>query len=166
MEKSKVSLREPNPKDLDGMYDILENSLSQYLTVNKGSSKNNQLIIDKNDVKAYVNNDAYLCKIAQIGSDIAGWMAGSCNNKVLSEHRCSSGEFYIEEIVVASHYRRKGVGSFLLSIIPLDKLKAIVVDTPLINKQAIAFYEHRGFVKASGLSEEFSKNWTRMSKSF
>jgi ribosomal protein S18 acetylase RimI-like enzyme len=44
-------------------------------------------------------------------------------------------------------YRRKGIGSFLLRGIPKDRLKAIVVDTPLINKQAITFYEQSGFVK-------------------
>ena len=43
-------------------------------------------------------------------------------------------------------------------------LKAIVVDTPLINKQDITFYEKSGFVKVLGLSEEFCKTWTRMSK--
>jgi ribosomal protein S18 acetylase RimI-like enzyme len=48
--------------------------------------------------------------------------------------------------------------------IPKDHLKAIVADTPLINKQAIAFYQKMGFVKALGLSGEFSKTWNRMSK--
>jgi hypothetical protein len=43
-------------------------------------------------------------------------------------------------------------------------LKAIVGDTPLINKQDITFYEKIGFVKVLGLSEEFYKTWTRMSK--
>ena len=84
--------------------------------------------------------------------------------KRLSEHSCSLGDFYIEEIVVDSRYRRKGIGSFLLRGIPKDRLKSIVVDTPLINKQAITFYRKSGFVKVLGLSEEFYKTWTRMSK--
>jgi ribosomal protein S18 acetylase RimI-like enzyme len=91
-------------------------------------------------------------------------MAGSSKTEVLSEHSCSLGDFYIEEIVVDSRYRRKGICSFLLRGIPKDRLKAIVVDTPLINKQAITFYEQSGFVKVLGLSEEFYKTWTRMSK--
>jgi len=39
-----------------------------------------------------------------------------------------------------------------------------VADTPLINKQAIAFYQKMGFVKVLGLSGEFNKTWNRMSK--
>jgi ribosomal protein S18 acetylase RimI-like enzyme len=66
--------------------------------------------------------------------------------------------------VVDSRYRKLGIGSFLLSKIRMDNLKSIVVDTPLINEQAIAFYEHIGFVKVNGLTEEFSRNWTWMLK--
>ncbi|QRF76485.1 hypothetical protein Thermo_02007 [Thermoplasmatales archaeon] len=58
----------------------------------------------------------------------------------------------------------RGPKHYLLSKIPMDNLKSIVVDTPLINQHAIAFYEHSGFVKVNGLPERFSKNWTRMSK--
>ena len=146
------------------MFVMLEESLSPYLRVNKSSSKNSQLIIERNIVKDYVNEDIYLCLVAEINSEIVGWLAGSNKSEVLSEHSCSPGEFYIEEIVVRSHYRRRGIGSFLLSGIPKDHLKAIVVDTPLINKQAIAFYGKSGFVKVLGLSEEFYKTWIRMSK--
>jgi ribosomal protein S18 acetylase RimI-like enzyme len=113
---------------------MLKNSLSPYLTVNNYSSKNLQLIIDRNIVEDYVKKDVYLCLVAEINLEIAGWLAGSSKTDILSEHSCSLGDFYIEEIVVGSHYRRKGIGSFLLRGIPKDQLKAIVVDTPLINK--------------------------------
>lgn len=157
-------LKKPKGEDIEKMFEILVNSLSQYLRVNDVASKNNRLIVNRDIVEEYVENDDYLCIDALVDSEIAGWLAGSAKSTILLEHGCSSGEFYIEEIVVDSRYRRLGVGSYLLSKIPMDNLKSIVVDTPLINQQAIAFYEHSGFVKVNGLSEEFSKNWTRMSK--
>lgn len=157
-------LRKPVDADVESMYIMLKNSLSPYLRVNDSSSKNLQLIIDRDIVEDYVNRDVYLCLVVEINSEIAGWLAGSSNTEVLSEHGCSLGDFYIEEIVVDFPYRRKGIGSFLLKGIPTDRLKAIVVDTPLINKPAIKFYEKSGFIKVLGLSEEFYKAWTRMSK--
>ena len=164
MMTTELLLRKPVDTDVESMYIMLENSLSPYLTVNNSSSRDLQLIIDRNIVEDYVKRDVYLCLVFEINSEIAGWLAGSSNNEVLSEHGCSLGDFYIEEIVVDSRYRRKGIGSFLLRVIPKDQLKAIVVDTPLINKPAIKFYEKSGFVKVLGLSEEFYKRWTRMSK--
>ncbi len=161
---SSLLLRKPVEADIENMFMMLEKSMSPYLTVNNPSSKNLQLILDRNVVKDYVEMDVYLCLVAQINSEIAGWMAGSSKGEILSEHSCSLGEFYIEEIVADPHYRRRGIGSFLLSGIPKDHLKAIVVDTPLINKQAIAFYEKSGFAKVLGLPEEFYEKWTRMSK--
>ena len=138
-------LRNPVDADVESMYIMLENSLSPYLTVNNSSSRNFQLIIDRNIVEDYVKRDVYLCLVVEINSEIAGWLAGSSKTEVLSEHSCSLGDFYIEEIVVNSLYRRKGIGSFLIKGIPKDRLKAIVVDTPLINKQAITFYEQSAF---------------------
>ena len=164
MKKSEISLRKPNASDIERMFEMLEKSLSQYLIINRNSSKNNQLVIDKGFVEDYVNNGKYLCLIAEIDSEIVGWLAGSQNKKVLSEHVCSSDEFYIEEIVVDFLYRSRGIGSFLLRNIPLDNLKAIVTDTLKINDKAITFYEHSGFSEVLGMSEEFSKNWVRMSK--
>ena len=161
---AELLLRKPVEADIESMYVMLENSLSPYLTVNNSSSKNLQLIIDRNIVEDYVKGDAHLCIVAEINSEIAGWLTGSSKTDILSEHSCSLEDFYIEEIVVDCHYRRKGIGSFLLRGIPKDRLKAFVVDTPLINKQAITFYEKSGFVKVLGLSEEFHKTWTRMSK--
>ena len=111
-----------------------------------------------------INLDYQFYKFLYCNREIVGWLAGSNKSEVLSEHSCSPEEFYIEEIVVDSHYRRRGIGSFLLSGIPRDNLKTIVVDTPLVNKQAIVFYEKSGFVKVPGLSEEFYKTWIRMSK--
>ena len=164
MTTTELLLRKPVDADIESMYIMLENSLSPYQTVNSSSSGNLQLIIDRNIVEDYVKRDVYLCLVAEINSEIAGWLAGSSKTEVLSEHSCSLGDFYIEEIVVDSRYRRKGIGSFLLRGIPKDRLKAIVVDTLLIDKQAIKFYEKSGFVKVFGLSEEFYKTWTRMSK--
>ncbi len=164
MMTTELLLRKPVDADVESMYIMLEKSLSPYLTVNNSSPKYLQLIIDRNIVNDYVKRDVYLCLVAEINSEIAGWLAGSSKTEVLSDHGCSLGDFYIEEIVVDSRYRRKGIGSFLLRGIPKDRLKAIVVDTPLINKEAITFYEKSGFVKVLGLSEEFYKTWTRMSK--
>ena len=161
---TELLLRKPVDADVESMYIMLEKSLSPYLTVNNSSPKYLQLIIDRNIVNDYVKRDVYLCLVAEINSEIAGWLAGSSKTEVLSDHGCSLGDFYIEEIVVDSRYRRKGIGSFLLRGIPKDRLKAIVVDTPLINKEAITFYEKSGFVKVLGLSEEFYKTRTRMSK--
>ena len=166
MMDAELLLRKLVEADIDSMYIMLENSLSPYLVVNNSSSENNQLIINRNIVENYVKRDVYLCLVADINSEIAGWLAGSSKTEILSEHGCSLGNFYIEEIVVDSHYRRKGIGSFLLRGIPKDQLKALVIDTPLINKQAITFYEKSRFVKVPGLSEEFYKTWTRMSKPF
>lgn len=160
----RLLLRKAVEADIESMYAMLENSLSPFLTVNNSSPKNLQLIIEKKIVEDYVNKGVYLCLIAEFNSEIAGWLAGSSKSEILSEHSCSMGEFYIEEILVDPHFRRKGVGSFLLRGIQKDHLKAIVVDTPLINKQAIEFYEKSGFVKVLGLSEEFHKIWTRMLK--
>ncbi|MCL4337662.1 MAG: GNAT family N-acetyltransferase [Candidatus Thermoplasmatota archaeon] len=161
---ARLLLRKPVDADIENMYVILENSMSPYLSVNSSSPKNLQLIIDRKVVDDYVKKGVYLCLVAEIDSEIAGWLAGSSKSDILSEHGCSSEDFYIEEIVVETQYRRKGIGSLLLSGIPKDHLKAIVVDTPLINKQAIAFYEKSGFVKVLGLPAEFNKTWTRMSK--
>ena len=161
---SNLLLRKSVKADIESMFVMLVKSMSPYLSVNKSSPKSSQLIIERNIVKDYVNEDIYMCLVAEINSEIVGWLAGSNKSEVLSEHGCSTEEFYIEEIVVSSHYRRRGIGSFLLSGIPKDHLKAIVVDTPLINKKAIAFYEKSGFVKVLGLSREFNKTWIRMSK--
>ena len=111
-----------------------------------------------------MKSNVYLCLVTQINSEIAKCLAGSIKVDILSEHSCPLRDFYIKEILVDSHYRRKDIGTFLLRGIPKDQLKAIVVDTPLINIQAIKFYEKSGFVKVLGLSEEFYKTWTRMSQ--
>lgn len=161
---TQVLLRKLREEDVEQMFEILENSLSQYLRVNDVASKNNRLIVNRDIVEEYVENDNYLCIDALIDLEIAGWIAGSEKSSILLEHGYSLGEFYVEGIVVDSRYRRRGVGSYLLSKISMYNLKSIVVDTPLINQQAIAFYEHSWFVKVNGLPEEFSKNWTRMSK--
>ena len=84
------------------------------MTVNNSSPKNLKLIVDRNIVGDYEKRDVYLCLVAEINSEIAGWLAGSSEIDILSEHSRSLGDFYIEEIIVDSHYRRKGIGSFLL----------------------------------------------------
>ena len=164
MKKFEISLRKPDVTDIERMFEMLEKSLSKYLTINRESSKNNQLIIDKSLVKEYINNDKYLCLIAEVDSEIVGWLAGSQNKKVLFEHGCSLEEFYIEEIVVDPKFRRNGIGSLMLAEIPISNVKSIVVDTPLVNKQAIAFYEKSGFLMNFGLPTEFSRTWNRMRK--
>ena len=156
--------RSPCAKDLDIMYSILESSLSQFLVVNEHSSENNQLILDKGTVEGYIIDSRYYTIVVEIHSQIVGWLSGSSRPEILSEHGCNPGEFYLEEIAVDSAFRRKGVGSSLLSKIPPDNLEAVVVDTPLINEQAIIFYEHNGFVAVVDMPKEFSNNWVRMSK--
>ena len=113
MMTTELLLRKPVDADVESMYIMLEKSLSPYLTVNNSSPKYLQLIIDRNIVNDYVKRDVYLCLVAEINSEIAGWLAGSSKTEVLSDHGCSLGDFYIEEIVVDSRYRRKGIGSFL-----------------------------------------------------
>ncbi|MHB1440809.1 MAG: GNAT family N-acetyltransferase [Cuniculiplasma sp.] len=156
--------REPFIGDLDRMYDILESSLSQFLVVNETSSRNNQLVIDKGTVEGYIIDNRYFTIVSEVNSQIVGWLSGSSRSEILSEHGCNPREFYLEEIVVDSAFRRKGVGGSLLSKIPTDDSLAIIVDTPSINQQAVRFYEHAGFVKLTGMPEKFSENWIRMSK--
>ena len=83
---TELLLRKPVNKDIESMYIMLKNSLSPYLMVNHSSSRNLQLIIDRNIVEAYVKRDVYLCLVAEINSEIAGWLAGSSKTEVLSEH--------------------------------------------------------------------------------
>ncbi|QRF76488.1 hypothetical protein Thermo_02010 [Thermoplasmatales archaeon] len=109
---TQVHLRKPRVEDVEKMFEILENSLSQYLRVNEIASKTNRLIVNRNIVEEYVENVDYLCIVAFVDSEIAGWIAGSEESNILSEHGCSLGEFYIEEIVIDSRYRRRGVGSY------------------------------------------------------
>ena len=159
-----ISKRIPEPSDLERMYEILEKSMSPFLTVNCDSSNKNRLIIDKGIVRDYISNPVYLCRIAEINSQIAGWIAGSSDTEVLSEHGCSGEEFYIEEIVVDSVFRGKGIGRYLMGIIaPLISRKTMVVDTPLTNTGAIDFYIKMGFHKVMETTPEFSKNWIRLS---
>ena len=160
-----ISIRKPELSDLERMYEILAKSLSPFLTVNLDSAEKNHLIIDKGIVRDYISNPVYLCRIAEINSQIAGWIAGSSHPEVLSEHGCSGEEFYIEEIVVDSVFRGKGIGRNLMNITtPLTLRKTMVVDTPLTNTGAIDFYLRIGFIKVSGTSPEFSKNWIRLSR--
>jgi hypothetical protein len=67
-------LRKLVDADVESMYIMLENSLSPYLTVNNSSSRNFQLIIDRNVVEDYVKRDVYLCLVVEINSEIAGWL--------------------------------------------------------------------------------------------
>jgi ribosomal protein S18 acetylase RimI-like enzyme len=147
------------------MYEILAESLSPFLRVNLDSEEKNHLIIDKGVVMDYISNPAYLCRIVEINSHIAGWIAGSSDPGVLSEHGCSGEEFYIEEIVVDSDFRGKGVGRNLINIIvTLILRKTMVVDTLLTNTGAINFYLRMGFNKVMEISPDFSKNWIRLSR--
>ena len=93
MMTTELLLRKPIEADIESMYIMLKNSLSPYLTVNNSSSKNLRLIIDRNIVEEYVKRDVYLCLVAQINSEIAGWLAGSSKAGILSEHSCSLGIF-------------------------------------------------------------------------
>ena len=64
-----------------------------------------------------------------------------------------------------SVFRGKGIGRNLMNITtPLTLRKTMVVDTPLTNTGAIDFYLRIGFIKVSGTSPEFSKNWIRLSR--
>ena len=91
MMTTELLLRKPVDADIESMYIMLENSLSPYLTVNDSSSRNLQLIIDRNIVEDYVKRDVYLCLVVEINSEIAGWLAGSSKIEVLSEHRLDRG---------------------------------------------------------------------------
>ena len=124
----------------------------------------NQLIIDKETVEKYITDDKYYTIVAEINSQIIGWLSKSSRSEILFEHGCYSGEFYLEEIVVDSVFRGKGIGKTLINKVPINNLKTIIVDTPLINHQAVRFYERIGFVKLTGITREFSKNWIRLAK--
>ena len=163
MLESQIRLRRPLEDDREVMFDILEKSLKPYMSVNIGSSKN-LLVIDKKIIDEYIKNDNYFCVVAEINSKIAGWLAGSGKSEILSQHGCAFGDFYIEEIVIDSVYRRKGIGTILINSIKQNDFKAMVVDTPAINKDAIAFYKNLGFKGVQGLPEEFTNSWARMSK--
>ena len=60
---TELLLRNSSNKDIESMYIMLKNSLSPYLRVNDSSSKNLQLIIDRDIVEDYVNRDVYLCLV-------------------------------------------------------------------------------------------------------
>ena len=124
----------------------------------------NQLIIDKETVEKYITDDKYYTIVAEINSQIIGWLSKSSRSEILFEHGCYSGEFYLEEIVVDSVFRGKGIGKTLINKVPINNLKTIIVDTPLINHQPVRFYERIGFVKLTGITREFSKNWIRLAK--
>ena len=100
---AELFLRNPVEADIESMYIMLENSLSPYLVVNNSSSENNQLIINRNIVENYVKRDVYLCLVADINSEIAGWLAGSSKTEILSEHGCSLGNFYNGTLFVVCH---------------------------------------------------------------
>ncbi len=157
-------IRKPDEYDIDRMYEILEESLSPFLSVNSDPTNKNKLSIDRASVKDYLRNPPFSCIVAETNSHISGWIAGSSDPAVLSEHSCTGGEFYIEEIVVDANFRGKGIGRILLDSLPLDGLKNIIVDTPLINTNAVAFYEKMGFIRVQGLPQDFSRNWIRLSK--
>lgn len=146
------------------MYEMLERSLSPYLAVNENSDGRDRLIIDRKSVLEYVTDSKYLTIIAGTDSGIAGWLSGSSHSEVLSDHGCKPGEFYIEEIVVDSEFRRKGIGESLLEKIQSSGLSALVIDTPSLNREAIRFYEKEGFLPVEGLPDAFARKWTRMSK--
>ncbi len=158
--------RPPRLIDLEQMYNILEGSLGRFLVINERSSLNNRLIIDKGIVEDYITDDRYYTIVAEINSQIVGWMSGSSRSEILCEHGCYQGEFYLEEIVVDSGFRRKSIGKLLINKIPENNFKAIIVDTLLINEQAVRFYERAGFVRLAGMSRDFSENWIRLAKTF
>ena len=54
---SHLLLRKPVEADIESMFVIPEETLSPYLKVNKSSPKNSQLIIERNIVKGFVNDD-------------------------------------------------------------------------------------------------------------
>jgi hypothetical protein len=74
MMTTELLLRKPIEADIESMYIMLKNSLSPYLTVNNSSSKNLRLIVDRNIVEEYVKRYVYLCLVAHINSEIAGWL--------------------------------------------------------------------------------------------
>ncbi len=48
---TRVLLKKPSKEDVEKMFEILENSLSQYLRVNDIASENNQLIVNRDIVE-------------------------------------------------------------------------------------------------------------------
>ncbi|MHB8360244.1 MAG: GNAT family N-acetyltransferase, partial [Thermoplasmataceae archaeon] len=163
MGKSLV-LRKPGECDIDAMFRIMEYSLAPFLHINDTASENNRLIIDRKSVEDYVHDMKYYAIIAEIESEIVGWMAGSSDPSILAEHGCNpdNGEFYLEEIVVNASFRGQGIGRRLIEEIKKQLNKDIVVDTPSMNINAFKFYEKMDFVKCETMPGEFSRNWIRM----
>ncbi len=117
-------------------------------------------------VEKYITDEKYYTIVSEINSQVVGWLSGSSRSEILFEHGCYPGKFYPEEIVVDSAFRRKRIGKLLINRIPINNVKAIIVDTPLINEQAVIFYERIGFVRLTGITREFSENWIRLAKTF
>lgn len=151
-------------KDVDEMYSLMESALAPFRSVNKEASQKNRLIIEKDSVEQYIGDKRYFTVLAESGMEIAGWVAGSKNNYILSEHKCVLGNFYLEEILVKESFRRMEIGRTLLQTVEGYHSGNIVVDTPLINDGAIRFYEKIGFIRQKNMPEEFSRDWVRMVK--
>lgn len=162
MQDRKIEFRKPTHSDIDAMFELLSDSLSPYAVINSDVLNRNRLILSRDVVSGYVSDNTYFSVIAQIDHIMVGWLSGSSQKKVLLEHKCFSGEFYIEEIVVHPSFRRMGVGLSLLGSIPIDGVKTLVVDTPRINERAIAFYKHTGFEEVLGLPDNFTEAWIRL----
>lgn len=165
MSGGKIQFRKPIYSDVDGMFKLLNDSLSPFTIINENVSGNNQLILSRDVVSEYISDERYFSIIAQIDHAMVGWLSGSGQSEVLLAHKCTEGQFYIEEIVVHPSFRRLGIGISLLNSIPIDGVKALVVDTPRINDSAVAFYKKIGFIEVLGLSDDFTSRWIRLSKS-
>lgn len=159
-----VLYRRPNRADLDTMYSILESSLSSFLYINKTSSQDNQLLLDKKYVQEYLEDERYFCLVAESEKKIVGWVAGSNDSIILRSHVCNNGDFYIEEIAVKESERGKGIGKSLLDKIGCFNIKRIVVDVILKNEVAIKFYKSTGFFEYRSPTTDSTKNWIRMFK--
>lgn len=159
-----VEFRGASINDVDTMFSLLEESMSKYLYINEIEPKKNLLIIDRRSVEEYVSDKRFYTKIAEVNETVVGWISGSSDPMILDRHRCLPGDFYIEEIIIDSNYRRRGIGSSLLKQGPMVHSRRLIVDTPSANLDAIRFYENMGFTEVSGLPHDFTAKWKRMEK--
>ncbi len=161
---SDIRINHPQKDDVERMFSLLKDSMSRFLYINE-NSESNKLIIDRRLVEEYVSDSRFYTINASLDSQIIGWLSGSNYGAILADHSCAKNDFYIEEIVVDSRYRRRGIGSQLIEKIPRNSVHRVIVDVLNVNNEGVNFYLNLGFKKINVGSDDFLRNWKRMAKS-
>jgi ribosomal protein S18 acetylase RimI-like enzyme len=103
----------------------------------------------ENDLSRKINDDRYLVLVAEINSEIFGF--------ITTHKQAWNNSLYIERLYIEEEQRGKGYGSKLLSEVKRkakqSKSRIIFVDTPPQNRAAMKFYLRNGFQKAGQINE-------------